>query len=328
MPGVLCIGLPGSASTWVVNVTKAIVQLHDPAAQVALIYLDEMPADCEPAIQDNINRAVLKIQGSIGSVKDSNCLIIKSHAPGPALLALTGFAGFQTLLTVRDPRDAVASQMQRFGVSFSEALATVAPSAAAIERLPAQDREGALVLRYESGFTASASAVEAIARHLDVQIGAAGRSQILANFAPMAVAAYINRLAARGAFDPNRPLISQYDPDTHWHPGHIGDGMSGKWRTSLSRGQSAQVLYATRDFRKALRYPGPDPISSGTVLGFALDQAGGGWLQDGFSGLESWGVWTEGPRARMNILLDSPARSEASLEIDYRLACLSHSIFA
>lgn len=318
--GALCVGLYGSASTWIVNVARIIVALNNPGARAALIYADEASTDeNEAATQRDVGEFRIRIEASASRIRTGSHLIIKSHVPGVALAALADFTALPVFVTVRDPRDAVASLVTRFDISFAEALHLVSQSAAAIERLLAGDIGQASVFRYENGFMTSATTVKAIARRMNMTVSGVRASQIVSELAPASVRRYIEQLVALGRFDPQQQPMSQYDPATHWHPGHIGDGAVGKWRTTLTDGQCAQICRATRGFRAALQYPGPDPIQSGAEIRFGSEDAGGGWLDKGFSALEPWGVWTEGPHARMTIALDRPVRSDARLDIGCRL---------
>ena len=50
------------------------------------------------------------------------------------------------------------------------------------------------------------------------------------------------------------PPDVEYEPETHWHLDHVGDGETGKWRRVLGAIQAARVLLATRAYRKSFGY--------------------------------------------------------------------------
>jgi hypothetical protein len=220
---ILCAGQKSSGSTWLYNV--AIRVLKADKKRVAAFYADNFAMFPKGAEKADI-------------------LVIKTHEPGAELLFLARFARATVFVTVREPRDAAASLMQRFGHSFASALRDMAVIGAHMVAL----KKGAVVLHYEDGFHRSEKTVGEIARHLGVRLSADARKRIFRALTPEAVKRTIGKVHA-GAADPDA-----FDPRTHWHPGHVGDGRIGKYGAVLTPDQQKQVLAATTDYTRAFGY--------------------------------------------------------------------------
>jgi hypothetical protein len=229
----LCIGIKSSGSTWLYNV--AIRSLRESAKRGALktFYADNFkmfPPGIEKARE----------------------LVIKSHEPSDALLFLTRFARGRMFLTVREPRDSVASLMQRFGHSFEGALKDVTLEA---ERIVALARgHKPMTLRYEDGFTEREATVGRVARHLGVTLSKAAQRRIFRALTPDAVRRKIATLQDKGTFGTNP---DEFDPATHWHPRHVGDGRIGKYKSVLTEDQQKRIMAATKEYCREFGYPRP-----------------------------------------------------------------------
>jgi hypothetical protein len=165
--------------------------------------------------------------------------------------ALARFVGATVFLTVREPRDAIASLMLRFHHRFDGALAEVG---AGSRRMVELRTLKPFVLRYERRFFDDEATVASVAARLGIKVSADVRRAIHRSLRRDAVKAKIEGLARKGVFgrkrDPDR-----FDPATHWHPGHVGDGTSGKYPAVLSPRQERAVLAATRQYCSAFGYP-------------------------------------------------------------------------
>lgn len=232
MRSLLCAGLYSSASTWMLNLAAQILKT-DGRASVKTIYLDEMD---EPAAR---------------AIGGAAFLLIKSHSPGASLRKLIDRQRLPVIITLREPRDAVASLMLRWNIGFGLALDRVRRSAAALA--PLVDSPAALVFRYEDGFTTDERCVEAVAKLLGVALTAADRAALLTRLAPQAVKQQIESWRQAGVLGHGPPDV-EYEPETHWHLDHVGDGQTGKWRRVLGAIQAARVLHATRAYRRSFGY--------------------------------------------------------------------------
>jgi hypothetical protein len=230
--GLLCAGLYSSASTWMLNLAAQILKIGGRAG-VKTIYLDEMDEAAERAI------------------RGVPFILAKSHSPGASVRSLIDGAGLPVIITLRDPRDAVASLMLRWNIGFDLALSRVGRSATALVMLA--DRRTTLRFHYEDGFTTDERCVDAVAKLLGVTLTAEDRAALLAGLAPQAVRQQIDSWRLAGVLGHGPPDM-EYEPETHWHLGHIGDGETGKWRRVLGAIQAGRVLLATRAYRKSFGY--------------------------------------------------------------------------
>ena len=112
------------------------------------------------------------------------------------------------------------------------------------------------------------------------------------------------------------PPVLEYEPETHWHAGHVGDGQTGKWSRILNATQGARVLYAARSYCEAFDYPTSEPLGSGTELSFSETGVGTSYLSEGFSEPEPWGIWTNADQAVITLPLAVPTRKALRLELD------------
>jgi len=232
MRGLLCAGLYSSASTWMLNLASQILKAGGYAG-VKTIYLDEMDEAAQRAIAG------------------ATFMLAKSHSPGASVRNLIDRQRLPVIITLRDPRDAVASMMLRWNVGFDLALDRMRRSAAALAQLA--DCPAALVFHYEDGFTTDERCVDAVAKLLNVSLTAADRAALLAALAPQAIRRQIESWRQAGVLGHGRPDV-EYEPETHWHLGHVGDGETGKWRRVLGAIQAARVLLGTRAYCKSFGY--------------------------------------------------------------------------
>jgi len=228
---VLCVGLKSSGSTWLYNV---VIQLLKEKYRdgVTAFYADNFamfPPDTERA----------------------RILVIKAHEPAKSLVYLTRLTRGQMFLTLREPRDSIASLMQRFEHGFDGALKEMARHAARIVEL---DRdEEMLTYRYEDGFFDRFETVGEIADALGIKVGRAARMRIYRSLTRDEVRRKIGRLKKSGTFG-KKPDANSFDLETQWHPGHVGDGKLGKFMGVLSSAQQKKVLSVTPAYAKRFGY--------------------------------------------------------------------------
>lgn len=233
-PVVIAAGLVGSGSTWAYNAIRLLLEDVPEAAPLHCGFADRLGDLPEPR-------------------EPPGAMLIKTHQPDRAMRILAGAAAAPVVLTVRDPRDACVSMMQRFGTGFDEMRPIVAMSADGVLRL-AMARP-ALVLRYEDGFTRAAGTVARIAAFLGLRVAQERIETITESLLPDRVAAGIAGMVAAGRFGP-APAPHMADPVTQWHPGHVGDGRTGKWPEVLSDAQARMVMTDTRGFALRFGYVG------------------------------------------------------------------------
>ncbi|HXQ40390.1 MAG TPA: hypothetical protein VN821_03920 [Candidatus Udaeobacter sp.] len=292
--GFLAAGLYSSASTWMFNLVAQILIVGG-RRDLKTLYMD-------------------KLDGAAADViRNAPCFLAKSHIPSPALGPLLEFNRLPVIMTVRDPRDAIASMMLRWNLGFDLAFHRVRTSARALAKLA--EYRPALLFRYEDGFMLDKRCAETVARWLGVALSAADRRALLAGLTPQAVEARIAAWQRSGVLGKGAPDV-EYEPETHWHVGHIGDRLVGKWRGVLTAAQAALVVYATRPFCEAFGYPTGAPIESGALLSFSRTGTGAGYLGEGFSEPEPWGIWTDAGQAVASFPLAAPVRQGLRLALD------------
>src|ERR1051326_1824676 len=93
---VLCAGLKSSGSTWLYNAVIQICEASEgkkvTSGRVRPFYAD-------------------RISDFPAGAERSKILVVKTHIPSPSLLFLTLFTRGTVFMTVREPRDAIASLM-------------------------------------------------------------------------------------------------------------------------------------------------------------------------------------------------------------------------
>lgn len=236
LPAVVAtIGLHGSASTWVFNVVRELMIAAAGEDRVLALYADEVAQ-----IPDETARA-------------GRSLVVKSHHGSAGLDDWLREAGAPLFLSVRDPRDAAVSMAQRFKAPLDHAAEWLANDCERMTRLAA----GGLtpLLRYEDRFFEHKAVIAQLAVRLGLQPSSETIDAVFDRYRTEAVRDFARslpdlppeRLTMVGAF--------AMDKVTQILAPHIGDGVSGKWRTlpGLTR------VRLTRRFRPFLqRFGYPD----------------------------------------------------------------------
>lgn len=213
-----CLGMYASASTWLFNVVRQIAVNDD---QV-FTYFVSGPLD-EAAF------------GRIG------LHIVKSHEINDA--SASGWLAKRAnkiFVTIRDPRDAIASLILYHGYAFERALAHVDQAARLCVQFATDGRS--VFWPYESAFFERAESVRTIAAHLGLQVTDSQRDEIFSSMRRDAVEAYIAKLPTLRGVLQDHASGDMLDPQTHWHTHHAGrSGEIGRWKQALTADQVAAV---------------------------------------------------------------------------------------
>lgn len=278
---IICSGLQRSGSTWLFNAVQDLLALEGP---VRSSYRDFIDAGIEAEYAADAHN------------------IIKCHQPDGALRRLITLFDLPVFLTIRDPRDCVASLLSQFHYDFDFALHTIVSSAH--ETLALLEVCTPLILRYEARGARSLQTLSTIAKCLGVSAGRDRLREIHTRLSTRAVKQFIGNLETSGVFD-HRPPALQVHPATQWHPNHIGSGRVGKHARELTPEQSAKVLYCTRAFSARFGYlPTLPPIEPGVSL--ALGGVDCLHARHGFSFPEGWGIWTDSAMAEIELPTSAP----------------------
>jgi hypothetical protein len=213
---VVCLGMKGSASTWMFNAVASVCGQNwrraPPGGPVIQLYADQEP------------RRTLS--------RGSSLIVIKSHAPTFVFLMTIRSQRTSLITTIRDPRDCVASLIERFDYRFETACREVAEQASLILRI--QNYRRAIVFKFEDRFFDDPNTLREIARFLGVHTPPKVREDTYRMLRPEAVKTLISKLEG--------PLTKGFtDPVTQWHSGHVGKGKVGVYRAVLSETQQRQV---------------------------------------------------------------------------------------
>lgn len=228
-PGIFaCFGLHSSGSTWMFNLVREICRVQG-------IPFESLHRESEANLPWDALGARL--------------IVVKSHNPMTSFQSFIAAAREPAVITVRDPRDAVASLMQRFGTGFDEAVKTVAVSAATLVALSrARDLP---VLRYEDGFIGRVETFDRIAAMLGTSPSRDHRDAILSALAQDSIKRTIGGLMAKGVIGKSPDA---FDRDTHWHANHVGDGEVGKFKRLFDPAQQQEIARQTREFCSQFGY--------------------------------------------------------------------------
>lgn len=224
---VITLGLYGSASTWLFNVVRETLNAAHGMERVCAYYADAITL----IFQD-------------GAIPGRH-VVVKMHVGDAMLAGFVHVAQPLLLLSVRDPRDAVVSLMQRFGQDFDKAASRVVQSA---RRILAFAEAGHPYLRYEDNFFARPETLDAIAARLGVTLADEIKTAIFAGYATASVRSFAGRVSALPAERLDGGADDLFDRVTHIHRNHIGDGLTGKWRERLSPAESAAITQTLGDF--------------------------------------------------------------------------------
>ena len=247
----------------------------------------------------------------------TNCdlVVLKAH-PEKSLLSLIELLKPPVILSVRDPRDCVASWTEMLGDEFRVFQPRLMKTCVAALRLVNQ--EYTYTIRYEEKATTSVRAVLAIAAHLDLNISEARAKTLLRDLSPDAVKQQITRMVAAGRIDPGKRLVS--DAETLWLPAHIGDGRTGKYQEALSTEQLRSINCWSRAYCESFGYeiPAALPIARGQgrlLFGNSSDALP--YLRAGFSYPEEGFTWTDGDEAFVALPLSQCITGNVACEFHY-----------
>lgn len=238
---VICAGLKSSGSTWLYNVVFEIMRAtlrassHIPGAssgRMLRFYADKV--------------------AEFPEVLSASRILVKTHIPDECLQILARFSHAPIFLTIREPRDAAASLMKRFGHRFERVLDEIARGSDSMVRF--RRAHNPAVFRYEDRFFEGRETLARIATLLNGQVPPAALNKIFDRHTRTAVKSRISRMGREGAFG-EIPDPDSFHPASHWHPGHLGTGTSGKHGEILSQAQQDAILRGTAAFCRVFGYP-------------------------------------------------------------------------
>jgi len=226
--------LYGSASTWVFNVLRELSIAQYGADRVLAVFSDSV-------------QQILEDPRAPG-----RHIVWKLHRPDRSWGVFASLSRAKIILTLRDPRDATLSMMQRFGTGFAPALGAVLQATQAVA---AAASKGAPGLRYEDRFFDRPATVAKLAQHLGLTVQPADQARIFDTYATEQVRRFG---LALDTLPPDRVksvgTATSYDEVTQIHRRHIGDQRIGKWRDQLDPVQRATANKQFAPFLRAFGY--------------------------------------------------------------------------
>lgn len=197
--------MQASGSTWVFNVVRSIASKNDKKS---------ISFFCEEA-KDFINYIDI-VDGFI---------IIKCHYIDDKLIKILSLMGSKAIVTTRDPRDCVVSQMERFSSRIIDVAGDLSRSLSSISML--LNYIDIFPLSYENGPFDDIQTVKDIAHFMGVSLAEEEYRAIFESMRRNVIQQDIKEL------ENNSDNNLWFDPATHWHPNHIGDGTIGKWEQRI-----------------------------------------------------------------------------------------------
>lgn len=245
-------------------------------------------------------------------------VVFKSHGMDQRFLKLFRLSDARLLISVRDPRDSVVSQRERFNASLNQATMDISRALATICSIPSDIPM--LRFEYEDGFTRTPETVARVAQFLGLPAGEPEIAEIFNSLLPDRVCAQIaERLAALPV-----ELCPTHDPITQWHPGHIGDGRVGKWQDKLDITEQTVVSGCLNALAVLKLKPGHEVLWAPRLFSYPCGIEGGDEVTlacNGDADYAAWGPYLCLPagrwRAVAHVFADS--LSKPSIEADVYL---------
>lgn len=205
---VVCLGLQRSGSTWLYNVAREVL-IHRYGKVLSL--------------EATSLEALQKIPQKLSK---SDCILIRCHTVTGSLLNFLLAADARFVLSVRDPRDSIASLCSQLGGRSGNWCIDVSRSLAAIHTVRERSLL-ALLFRYEDGYVDQPASIRMLADYLNVELKAGVEEEVLARFSKSSVQAYLDKVVVpEGERDAGG---WRTDPYTGFNEKHLGDGRIGKW---------------------------------------------------------------------------------------------------
>lgn len=206
---VVCLGLQRSGSTWLFNVVREVLKRK--YGEVLSLEATSLEA----------------LQKMPSELNESGCILIRCHTVTGSLLNFLLASDARFVLSLRDPRDSIASLCSQLGGRSGNWCIDVSRSLAAIQTV--RDRSNkALLFQFEDGYVEKPGSVQQLAKHLGVSLVETEVAEILALFSKESVQKYLDKVVvSKGENDRGG---WKTDPLTGFNERHIGDGRIGKWR--------------------------------------------------------------------------------------------------
>lgn len=231
---VWCVGMYASGSTWLFNALLKVAGAVAPDLPQATLFVAS--------------------NADVGRLRDGRrLLVVKSHETDEAACETLLAGADAVFVSIRDPRDGVASVIDYQKRPFESAL-DLTEKAARMCRLLAADKR-TLLLRYEAGFVDDPATLDRLAARLGCALPRAERTRIFDETRRSAVEKYIAGLDRLPGVLWHPPTGDRLDPVTHWHSHHANrTGEIGRWRRALTAEQGRLVSERLAEWMTAFGY--------------------------------------------------------------------------
>ena len=229
-----CLGMYGSGSTWVFNVVlKAAHALYP-----------DQPVRSGFAMSPR----------DLAFLGDGSCIpIVKTHETDDMLRDLLDRRATARLISIRDPRDCLASLLTYHNLTYLECFGRVLRSALFCAALA--EHPGALLFRYEDRFFNDPATITTIAATFGHALSDADRDRIYAETRRSAIEAMIANLDSSPTVFHHADPAETLDTVTQWHRHHAGrTGEIGRWRGILSAEQVRDIECGLGEFMERFAY--------------------------------------------------------------------------
>jgi len=227
---VATIGLHASASTWVFNVVRELMIAAVGDSQVVSLYGDE-----RAQMPDASGRY----------------LVVKSHHGSAELDEWLAASDARIFLSMRDPRDACMSMVQRFSSPMAHVVRWIANDCNRLLRLAPQ---GHPLMRYEDRYFDDKDTIKRIALTLGLQPAPDVIDAIFDRYRTEAVRAFAQSLDTLPADRLTTVVSFPLDKVTQILGPHIGDTLTGKW-LDLPPPMQSELTNVFRPFLDRFGYP-------------------------------------------------------------------------
>jgi hypothetical protein len=241
-----CLGMYSSASTWAFNVVQQIAESITPTKPVTPVFVVDALPECD---------------------EDSQTLVVKTHATklAPELRRRAQ----AIVITIRDPRDAVASLIRHNKAPFDVALRVTEASAWTCAEF--LNHPQSVLLKFEDRFFDNPETIERIAALFPGVLPRDDGRRIFARLHRNAVDAFIaglETLPTKGShFDGVTGQWDMYDQVTGWHKHHAGRNAEiGRWQRDLSDFQVMAIKQRMQPWMERFGYSPTTPRRNSYVL--------------------------------------------------------------
>ena len=234
-----CLGMYGSASTWTFNVVQKLAAVLVPDRPVAAHFVNDSLDEVDPS---------------------AGTLVVKTHATllGEELARRAR----AIIITIRDPRDSLASLLAHNKVPLDIALNVIEASARISARYATHQR--AMLFRFDDRFFDDPATISKLATTFDGALSDADQARIFAETRRDEIDNFIATMEARPTattyFNELTGHEDTLDEVTGWHKHHAGrKGEDGRWRHELSQSQVVAVELRLRKWMERFGYPPETP---------------------------------------------------------------------